>query len=56
MVDAVFMRARVDAGVYDEPHASALDEALRGGVPSAEAMSRLAERQEAPEEPPEEPP
>ena len=52
VVDAVFMRARVDAGVYDEPHASALDEALRGGVPSAEAMSRLAERQEAPEEPP----
>ena len=46
------MRARLGAGVYDEPYASALDEALRGGVPTAEAMSRLAERREAPIDPP----
>ena len=44
LINAVFMRTRLDEGVYEEPFRSELEEALKGGTPNAEPMSRLRER------------
>ena len=44
LVDAVFMKTRLEEGAYDEPFRSELERALEDGVPTEEPMSRLRER------------